>query len=365
MGAGAGTCSVSSTRTMIATACRDVQSSSETNAKLRRRSQSARAPATYAPGVAPTAGPMVLVVDDEPMVREVVARVPRARRHARARGGRRRRGRRVAGRPRGRPRRARRDAARRRRAVAAAAHPGRRRHARDPAHRAHRGGRPGASGSSSAPTTTSSSRSHRASWRCGCATCCAARPPAGARGARRRSAAALRGPRRRHPRHRPAAREVAVDGRAGRRSRRRSSTCSPCSPRSPRQVFSRRQLLEQVWDSAPEYQDPATVTVHVGRLRQKLRDATPSIRAGSSRRGASATGSSREPAGRVVGDADPRSARSATVVAVRGARRLRRRRRAGAARPDPADDVAAPARARHHARRRSPSARSPRWCSPG
>jgi DNA-binding response OmpR family regulator len=39
---------------------------------------------------------------------------------------------------------------------------------------------------------------------------------------------------------------------------------------SPRQVFSRRQLLQQVWDSAPEYQDPATVTVHVGRLRQKL-----------------------------------------------------------------------------------------------
>lgn len=39
---------------------------------------------------------------------------------------------------------------------------------------------------------------------------------------------------------------------------------------SPRQVFSRRQLLEQVWDSAPEFQDPATVTVHVGRLRQKL-----------------------------------------------------------------------------------------------
>jgi DNA-binding response OmpR family regulator len=39
---------------------------------------------------------------------------------------------------------------------------------------------------------------------------------------------------------------------------------------SPRQVFSRRQLLAQVWDSAPEYQDAATVTVHVGRLRQKL-----------------------------------------------------------------------------------------------
>ena len=40
--------------------------------------------------------------------------------------------------------------------------------------------------------------------------------------------------------------------------------------RSPRQVFTRRQLLERVWGSAPEYQDPATVTVHVGRLRQKI-----------------------------------------------------------------------------------------------
>ena len=40
--------------------------------------------------------------------------------------------------------------------------------------------------------------------------------------------------------------------------------------RSPGRVFSRRQLLEIVWDSAPEYQDPATVTVHLGRLRQKL-----------------------------------------------------------------------------------------------
>lgn len=39
---------------------------------------------------------------------------------------------------------------------------------------------------------------------------------------------------------------------------------------APRQVFSRRQLLEQVWDSSPDFQDPATVTVHVGRLRQKL-----------------------------------------------------------------------------------------------
>ena len=39
---------------------------------------------------------------------------------------------------------------------------------------------------------------------------------------------------------------------------------------SPRHVFSRSQLLRLVWSSSPDYQDPATVTVHVGRLRHKL-----------------------------------------------------------------------------------------------
>ncbi len=39
---------------------------------------------------------------------------------------------------------------------------------------------------------------------------------------------------------------------------------------SPRQVFSRGQLLDHVWDSSAEYQDPSTVTVHVRRLRQKI-----------------------------------------------------------------------------------------------
>jgi len=39
---------------------------------------------------------------------------------------------------------------------------------------------------------------------------------------------------------------------------------------SPRQVFSRAQLLEQVWDSSADYQDPSTVTVHVRRLRKKI-----------------------------------------------------------------------------------------------
>ncbi len=39
---------------------------------------------------------------------------------------------------------------------------------------------------------------------------------------------------------------------------------------SPRHVFSRSQLLRLVWASSPDYQDPATVTVHIGRLRHKL-----------------------------------------------------------------------------------------------
>lgn len=38
------------------------------------------------------------------------------------------------------------------------------------------------------------------------------------------------------------------------------------------QVFSRTQLLDHVWGSSPEWQDPATVTVHVRRLRNKLSD---------------------------------------------------------------------------------------------
>ncbi|MDH3606823.1 MAG: response regulator transcription factor [Acidimicrobiia bacterium] len=44
---------------------------------------------------------------------------------------------------------------------------------------------------------------------------------------------------------------------------------------SPGQVFSRTQLLSHVWDSSPEWQDPSTVTVHVRRLRTKLATAGP------------------------------------------------------------------------------------------
>ena len=40
--------------------------------------------------------------------------------------------------------------------------------------------------------------------------------------------------------------------------------------RSPRYVFSRAQLLEQVWSSRSEWQDEATVTEHVRRVRHKV-----------------------------------------------------------------------------------------------
>jgi DNA-binding response OmpR family regulator len=39
---------------------------------------------------------------------------------------------------------------------------------------------------------------------------------------------------------------------------------------SPRQVFSRQQLLEHVWDSSSEWQNEATVTEHIRRLRLKI-----------------------------------------------------------------------------------------------
>ena len=39
---------------------------------------------------------------------------------------------------------------------------------------------------------------------------------------------------------------------------------------SPRQVFSRDQLLDQVWNSSPEWQSPGTVTEHVRRLRNRI-----------------------------------------------------------------------------------------------
>lgn len=41
---------------------------------------------------------------------------------------------------------------------------------------------------------------------------------------------------------------------------------------SPRQVFTRAQILSEVWGSSSEWQDPSTVTVHIRRLRQKVEE---------------------------------------------------------------------------------------------
>jgi DNA-binding response OmpR family regulator len=41
---------------------------------------------------------------------------------------------------------------------------------------------------------------------------------------------------------------------------------------SPRQVFSREQLLRQVWESSSDWQSDATVTEHVRRLRKKIEE---------------------------------------------------------------------------------------------
>jgi DNA-binding response OmpR family regulator len=40
--------------------------------------------------------------------------------------------------------------------------------------------------------------------------------------------------------------------------------------RSPRRVFSHGELLEQVWHSTSDWQDPATVTEHIRRVRAKI-----------------------------------------------------------------------------------------------
>jgi len=41
---------------------------------------------------------------------------------------------------------------------------------------------------------------------------------------------------------------------------------------SPRQVFTREQLLQQVWESSSDWQSDATITEHVRRLRRKIEE---------------------------------------------------------------------------------------------
>jgi two-component system, OmpR family, phosphate regulon response regulator PhoB len=64
-------------------------------------------------------------------------------------------------------------------------------------------------------------------------------------------------------------REVSVDGRPVALTAREFDLLAYLA-RHPRRVFSRAQLLQQVWRSDPEWQGQATVTEHVHRLRHKL-----------------------------------------------------------------------------------------------
>ena len=67
----------------------------------------------------------------------------------------------------------------------------------------------------------------------------------------------------------PGTREVVVDGREAELTAKEFDLLHFLAA-NPRQVFSRNQLLEHVWDSSAEWQDPATVTVHIRRIRAKI-----------------------------------------------------------------------------------------------
>jgi DNA-binding response OmpR family regulator len=64
-------------------------------------------------------------------------------------------------------------------------------------------------------------------------------------------------------------REVRLDGRLVELTAREFDLLAFMAA-SPRQVFSRGQLLEHVWSSRSEWQDEATVTEHVRRVRHKI-----------------------------------------------------------------------------------------------
>ncbi|MGH9138067.1 MAG: response regulator transcription factor, partial [Acidimicrobiales bacterium] len=66
-------------------------------------------------------------------------------------------------------------------------------------------------------------------------------------------------------------RRVLLDGKQVRLTAREFEVLAYLAA-SPGRVVSRRELLEEVWHSSENRQDPATVTEHVRRLRRKLGD---------------------------------------------------------------------------------------------
>lgn len=67
----------------------------------------------------------------------------------------------------------------------------------------------------------------------------------------------------------PAVREVVVDQRVVELTRLEFDLLAHMAS-APRRVFSRGDLLSDVWHSSPEWQTPKTVTEHVRRIRRKL-----------------------------------------------------------------------------------------------
>jgi DNA-binding response OmpR family regulator len=68
-----------------------------------------------------------------------------------------------------------------------------------------------------------------------------------------------------------ATREVTVDGNVVQMTAREFDLLA-FLVQSPRRVFSREQLLSNVWESSTAWQDPATVTEHIRRIRRKIED---------------------------------------------------------------------------------------------
>jgi DNA-binding response OmpR family regulator len=66
-----------------------------------------------------------------------------------------------------------------------------------------------------------------------------------------------------------AEREVIVDGTAVKTTAREFDLLAKLAS-EPRRVFSRAELLAEVWGSSEDWQDPATVTEHIRRLRLKI-----------------------------------------------------------------------------------------------
>lgn len=67
------------------------------------------------------------------------------------------------------------------------------------------------------------------------------------------------------------ARSVTLDGEPVHLTRKEFDLLAALAS-EPGRVFRRDELLRDVWGSAPEYQDPSTITEHVRRLRHKLGD---------------------------------------------------------------------------------------------